>query len=295
MAMMLAGFAGANARATFHLMQIEQVSGGVNGDATAQAIQLRLRSAGENLVSGASLWVADAAGTNRILVLNIPSNVVNSTAGDRVLIAGTNFARYTSPAAAPDFAMAHLIPTNYFKAGRLTYEQDGGTTNTPGTIFWSLSWGGTNYTGPQTGSTFNDADGNFGPAYSGSLPSASTNALRFTNSATALSTSNVVDYLLTSGPATFVNNARSSFVVFVLQPPSLSISRQTNDIRITWATTAGKTNILQRATGTATTGLTTNFTGIFTVTNGTGTVTNYLDAGAVTNFRSAFYRVRLAP
>ena len=30
--------------ATFHLMQIEQVIGGVNGDTSAQAIQLRMRA-----------------------------------------------------------------------------------------------------------------------------------------------------------------------------------------------------------------------------------------------------------
>lgn len=296
LAFVLMGFIGANvAHATFHLMQIEQVIGGVNGDASAQAIQLRMRSAGENLVSSASIWVADAAGTNRILILNIPSNVANSAAGDRVLIVSTNFAQYTSPTVVPDFTMAQLIPTNYLKAGRLTYEADGGTTTTPGTIYWSLSWGGTNYTGAQTGITFNDADGNFGPAFSGPLPSSSTNALRFTNSASALSTSNVVDYVLTSGPVTFVNNARNSFLVFVLQPPTLTLSQETNDILITWTTTSGKTNFLQRTTGTLTTGLTTNFTDIFTVTNNLGSVTNYLDVGAVTNFQSGFYRVRLAP
>jgi hypothetical protein len=37
---------------SFHLMQIEQVIGGVNGDTSAQAIQLRMRAAGENFVSG---------------------------------------------------------------------------------------------------------------------------------------------------------------------------------------------------------------------------------------------------
>ena len=35
-------------QASFHLMQIEQVIGGVNGDTTAQAVQLRMRSFGGN-------------------------------------------------------------------------------------------------------------------------------------------------------------------------------------------------------------------------------------------------------
>src|SRR5947207_909223 len=59
-ALALAGFATANpARAAFHVMQIEQVIGGViNGasaDTSAQAIQLRMRAAGQNFVSAARL------------------------------------------------------------------------------------------------------------------------------------------------------------------------------------------------------------------------------------------------
>ena len=42
------------AYATFHEMQIEQVILSVNGDTTAQAIQLRMRAAGQNFVSGAN-------------------------------------------------------------------------------------------------------------------------------------------------------------------------------------------------------------------------------------------------
>jgi hypothetical protein len=42
--------AAAPAGASFHLMQIEQVAGGFCGDRTAQAVQLRMRAAGQNLV-----------------------------------------------------------------------------------------------------------------------------------------------------------------------------------------------------------------------------------------------------
>ena len=38
--------------ATFHLMQIEQVIGGVNGDTSRQAIQLRMRQAAARICSG---------------------------------------------------------------------------------------------------------------------------------------------------------------------------------------------------------------------------------------------------
>src|SRR4051794_1525352 len=63
------------AHATFHLMQIEQVVGGVNGDTSAQAIQLRMRFSAQTHVSGATLIAYDAAGLNPITVLTFPSDV----------------------------------------------------------------------------------------------------------------------------------------------------------------------------------------------------------------------------
>src|SRR5438046_4609395 len=112
------------AHATFHLMQIEQVIGSVNGDTTAQAIQLRMRAAGQNFVSGGKLVVFDAAGLNPITVLNVASNVGNALAGDRVLIASANFPSHTTPPAVPVFTMANLIPASYFAAGSLGWDSD---------------------------------------------------------------------------------------------------------------------------------------------------------------------------
>ena len=132
------------AHATFHLMQIEQLIGSVNGDATAQAIQLRMRSLTEdqNLVSGAKLIVFDAAGQNPITVLDIASDVANGSAGSHVLLASANFPSHTTPTAVPDFTIANLIPASYFAAGSLCFESDAGI------IYWRLSWGGPAYTGP---------------------------------------------------------------------------------------------------------------------------------------------------
>jgi T5SS/PEP-CTERM-associated repeat protein len=62
------------------------------------------------------------------------------------------------------------------------------------------------------------------------------------------------------------------------------------DLRVTWATTTGKTNALERSASVGT-----NYAGIFAVTNATGIVTNYLDLGAATNAPAWFYRVRLVP
>lgn len=200
-------FAAAPASATFHFMQIEQVIGGVNGDTTAQAIQLRMRSAGQNQMQFSRVRVFDATGANPIMIVDMATTVPSGSAGRRVLIASSNFASYTSPAAAPDFIMTNLIPPSYLAAGSLTFEQDNGT------ILWRLSWGGAAYTGSHTGSITNDADGNFGPGVPFALPSTSLQAVVFTGASNALSTNNAAQYVVTAGAATFTNNATATFLV----------------------------------------------------------------------------------
>ena len=195
------------ASATFHLMQIEQVIGGVNGDTTAQAIQLRMRAPGQNLVAQAKVVVRDATGANPITVIDMLTNVPVGTTGARVLIASANFANYTNPAVVPNFTMTNLIPDSYLAAGTLTFESNAGA------VYWRLSWGGANYSGSCTGMVDNDANGNFCPPYPGVLPSDSLQALQFTGSATAMSTSNDLQYAVTTGPAVFTNNANASFTV----------------------------------------------------------------------------------
>ena len=46
------------ASATFHLMQVEQIIAGVDGSTATQAIQLRMRSASQNLVAQATQLAA---------------------------------------------------------------------------------------------------------------------------------------------------------------------------------------------------------------------------------------------
>jgi hypothetical protein len=192
------------ASATFHVMQIEQVIGGVDGNTGVQAIQLRMRSVGQNLVGQSRLNVRDANGLNPILVLDLTTNVTNSVAGARVLIATSNFSSFTNPALTPDFVMANLIPASYLAAGSLTYEDDFGT------IYWRLSWGGAGYTGTGTGNITNDADGNFNPPVALGLPFLGGRALQFTGAAGDPSTSNNVQYITTPGPATFTKNNGAS-------------------------------------------------------------------------------------
>lgn len=198
--------------ATFHLMQIEQVIGGVNGDTTAQAIQLRMRSAGQNLLPPSRIRAWDANGANPVVVVDFTANVPNGASGARVLVATPAFASYTSPAAVSNATMT-AIPASYLAAGSLTFETDNGLT-----IYWRLSWGGGAYTGSNAGSITNDADGNFGPPFAGSLPSSGVQAVRFNGLATAMSTNNAADYSLTPGAATFNNNAGTAFLV---SPPAL--------------------------------------------------------------------------
>jgi len=206
------------AHATFHLMQIEQVIGGVGGDTTAQAIQLRLRSNNQNLVSQARIRAWDAAGMNPIVVMDMTTNVAVSTGGARILIASPNFAKYTDVPLDDDFTMTALIPESYLAAGRLTFENNSGTQ-----IWWMLCWGGGAYTGPTTGmggAGSNDVDGNFGPAFASPMPFESDIAIKFQGAFNALSTTNSANYALTTGAAVFTNNAGASATV-VAPPPAI--------------------------------------------------------------------------
>jgi len=60
--------------ASFHLMKIEAAMGGVGGDTTQQAIQLRMRAPDQNLVgSGQTRLIAwDAAGLNPVTLIVFP-------------------------------------------------------------------------------------------------------------------------------------------------------------------------------------------------------------------------------
>jgi hypothetical protein len=210
-ACLVIGMSASLASASFHLMQIEQVMLSLDGDHTVQAIQLRLRSAGQNQVQFSRVRVFDAAGANPILLVNMAASVPVGSAGARVLIVSPNFAANTTPGAVANFTMTGLVPASYLAGGRMTFESD------TGAIYWSLSWG--NYTGPQTGELTNDSNGNFGPAVSGAFPTAGTSALRFVNAASAPSTTNLADYTTVTSNVTFINNAGTSFIVNPPTPP----------------------------------------------------------------------------
>lgn len=200
-----ASLASPPAHATFHFMQIERVIGGVCGDVSQQAIQLRMRMAGQHEVSGARLRSWDAAGANPIVVINFGSDVAISTAGSRVLVESVAFGSAQDPG--EDFFLTALIPASRLPAGKLTFESDAGL------IYWSLAWGGALYTGTNMGQTTNDADGNFSPVLPGPLTWTSGKALFFDGAFGDLSTNNAADYALTAVEAVFTNNAATAGTV----------------------------------------------------------------------------------
>jgi hypothetical protein len=200
----------APAEATFHFMQIEQIIAGVDGSTATQAVQLRTRIAGQNLVSQGRLVAYDAAGANPVILQSIPANVPGGSAGARILLATANFSTATNPGVAPDFVLTNPIPDTYLAAGSLTFESDGGI------VYWRVSWGGAAYLGSTTGALTNDGDGQFGPAWPGPLPTGSGQALLFQGASNATSTANATDYALSSGPAVFTNNATVSGTIVSL-------------------------------------------------------------------------------
>lgn len=212
------------ALAAFHLMAIDQVIGGVAGDTTAQAVQLRMRLAGQNVLSGTvQLRAWDAAGANPVPLSTFPApNPTNSAQCAAVLLATTNMAARTSPALTGAYTMAP-IPPGYLAAGSLTFE------NTGGGVIWRVSWGGASYTGSDAviagiDPNANDADGHANPPFPGPLPSLSVKGLRFTPGCPALSTRNVDQYAESASNAVLTNNAGTTFTVG-LPIPALPYTR----------------------------------------------------------------------
>ena len=189
---------GSPAGASFHDMQIEQVVGGVCGNPAAQAIQLRMRAAGQNLVSGKKLIAYDAGGNNPITLLTFPANVTNSALGTRILV--TTAEANAAFGITGDFLLSQGIPESYLATGKVTFEDPVFFG-----ILWSLAWGG--YAPSNTGNTENDPDGNFSPPLAIRLPYSQARSVLFQGAAGALSTNNAADYAQTAGAAVLTNNA----------------------------------------------------------------------------------------
>mgnify|MGYP001344828828 FL=1 len=202
-ATLLSGVAGAN----HHVMQIQLVIGGVHGDTTAQAIQLRQRFAGQNIISSGRIKAFDANGLNPITIIDFTTNVPNAAGGDTILVCTSSFLSKTNPATVADFVMTNPIPVAYLNAGKITFEADAGT------VWWSLAYGGASYLGSNLLNVANDADGNAAPAFGTPIPTSSNKALQYNGAASGASTTNAANYVLTANAAVVTNNARLSFTV----------------------------------------------------------------------------------
>ncbi len=200
---------GSQVHASFHFMQIEQVIAGVNGDAAAQAVQLRMRSAAQDEVQQGRLIAWDAAGSNPVVLIDFSKGVSMDAAGSRILVASEALAAYTDLPLMADFTMTRLIPESYLAAGSLTLENDEGTL-----LVWRFGWGGAAYTGSTSGSLGNDDDRDYGPTWPEALATSGLSSLLFAGGATDKSTSNATDYAV-SDPAMLTNNAGATFFLVV--------------------------------------------------------------------------------
>ncbi len=105
-----AAHAASPAAVSFHFMQIEQVIGGVNGDPSAQAIQLRMRTCFQDQIQQARLVVYDGSGSNPIDLIIFPNSVPNEGEGVRILVVSPKFANFTDPPVGGHLTLTNLIP-----------------------------------------------------------------------------------------------------------------------------------------------------------------------------------------
>jgi hypothetical protein len=186
------------ATASFHFMQVEKVIGGVCGDTSQQAIQLRMRSSFQNQVTAGRIRAWDAAGANPVVVIDFGADVAGTAAGSRVLSQSAAFEAAQNPNT--DFTLTGLIPASYLPAGSLTFETDNGAT-----VYWRLSWGGAGYTGSTTQSTTNGL-ANTAPVFPSPLLWWNDRAIVFPGASGATSTNNAADYIVSAATADFTNN-----------------------------------------------------------------------------------------
>ena len=211
--------------AAFHIMEVEQIVGGVGGNTNAQAITLKMRAALQNsLVGNAQIRAWDAAGANPVTVATFTgTNPSDGNSCKEILLSTAAMSGKTQPSlTTPDFTMTNPIPASYLAAGSLTFESAGG-----GVTWWRVSWGGASYTGATTViAGTNDADGNTAPPFAGALPSTGVQALKFQPACPTASVNSAADYAAIGTPVLKKNNGSSFNVADLLPVPTLPGSAQ---------------------------------------------------------------------
>jgi hypothetical protein len=100
------------------------------------------------------------------------------------------------------------------------------------------------------------------------------------------------------GTTNFAQFANNGTVVGATYFRVVNISRQANDINLTWTTVGGRSYVVQTNSPPPSSSYTNNFADLSPMIAVPGTTlgtTNYLDVGGATNFPSRYYRVRLVP
>jgi hypothetical protein len=208
----------------FHVNEVSKILAGYNGDASIQAVELKMLANGENLVAGISVRAYDGAGNLLVTLGTFSANLptAQALAGRRILCATSSFA--ATFGITPDLVITPGIPAI---SGQVSFE--GATC-----LVNAIPYGGI--------SVFKN-----GTTAASPLPTGGATALvRVTDDATfptcPLAEDAAARFVLTSGnpanPIVFMNNAGASVDVFSTvteveesSPPALLLRVYPNPIR----------------------------------------------------------------
>jgi hypothetical protein len=109
---------------TFHIMEITQVMAAYNGDATIQAVEMKMLAGGQNLVATGQITVYDKDGVLAATLGTFPANLPIGTNGTHVLCATAAFASAFS--ITPDLVITPGIP---LPSGQVVFEKVGCRVN----------------------------------------------------------------------------------------------------------------------------------------------------------------------
>jgi hypothetical protein len=108
----------------FHIMEVNKLMVGYNGDTSIQAIEMKMILGGQNLVSGLSFAAYDGNGALVATLGTFTANVANGANGSRVLAATANFA--ATFGITPDLVITPSIPVT---SGQVAFEEAGCRVN----------------------------------------------------------------------------------------------------------------------------------------------------------------------
>ena len=202
------------AEAGFHCMRIHAVMGGFSGNAGIQYVELRMDAPGQIFISGHTIQFFDAGGTIKAS-FTFPSGIANSSTGDSILIATSEFNSNVTGGAA-DFVFSGTNTTG-MNGGDPLHPVQG----TNGTIVFASGIGGCAFAIPVDAVGYGTGTGGYGTA-AAALPNnlqslrlsnlnttPSNNSMEYSLQNVATSTFAVAMGSLASDPATPRNNGRT--------------------------------------------------------------------------------------